>query len=122
MKFLIDSCLAPALAAWLQEQGHDALAVEDLGPDPGDAALLAYAYETGRILLTLDYDFGQLIHQQKQPHGGIIRLPQENTERQQRKIQQAIQDFAEPLNNNALLTFRRATPSISYGPLESETS
>ena len=116
MKFLIDSCISPYLAAWLQEQGYDALAVENLGPDPGDAALLAYAKETGRILVTLDYDFGHLIHESNQPHGGIIHLPQESLEENQRKLTQALREFAEPLTHDALLTYRRQIPRISYGP------
>lgn len=44
-------------------------------PDPGDAALLKLAAEQGRILVTIDTDFGTLVYLVGAAHAGIIRLP-----------------------------------------------
>jgi hypothetical protein len=41
-------------------EGHDAEWCGDWQKDPGDSAVLAYAHEHRRILLTLDKDFGEL--------------------------------------------------------------
>jgi predicted nuclease of predicted toxin-antitoxin system len=49
--------------------------VRTLGRDPGDVALLRRAANERRILLTIDTDFGPLIHLRAQPHAGLIRLP-----------------------------------------------
>ena len=42
--------------------------------DPGDAEILSRAYEEGRVLVTLDKDFGELAVVRRKPHSGIVRL------------------------------------------------
>ena len=44
-------------------------------PDPGDLALLGMASNEGRILITIDSDFGTLVNLFGVAHAGIIRLP-----------------------------------------------
>jgi predicted nuclease of predicted toxin-antitoxin system len=43
--------------------------------DPGDAALLRLAAGEGRVLVTIDTDFGTLVYLSGAAHAGIIRLP-----------------------------------------------
>ena len=76
MNFLVDRCAGRRLTQWLQSQGHDALDARELGPDPGDRALLERAVSENRILITMDKDFGELIHLYGRPHTGLIRLPE----------------------------------------------
>ena len=45
------------------------------GPDPGDARLLEIAATEGRILITIDSDFGALVYRFHARHAGIVRLP-----------------------------------------------
>ena len=59
MKFLIDRCAGRILADWLRKQGHDVVESRELGPDPGDRALLDWAAKETRILVTIDTDFGE---------------------------------------------------------------
>ncbi len=75
MRFLIDRCAGRRLAEWLGKQGHDVHVAWDHEPDPGDAELLRIAAHEGRILVTIDSDFGTLVFLAKAPHSGIIRLP-----------------------------------------------
>ena len=70
MNFLVDRCAGRRLTQWLQEQGHDALDARELGPDPGDRLLLERAVSENRILITMDKDFGELIHLHGRPHTG----------------------------------------------------
>ena len=42
--------------------------------DPGDDEILAKAHEEGRILVTLDKDFGELVFRRGLPHLCIIRF------------------------------------------------
>lgn len=42
MRFLIDRCAGRLIADWLRNQGHD-VESRELGPDPGDRALLDWA-------------------------------------------------------------------------------
>ena len=75
MKVLLDTCVAGALVSpALTEAGHDVVWAGDWDSDPGDEAILAHAHREGRVLVTLDKDFGGLAVQQGQPHSGIIRL------------------------------------------------
>jgi predicted nuclease of predicted toxin-antitoxin system len=62
MKFLADMGISPRVMAALRKQGHDAvhLQEQDLGRMP-DHQILVKASEEGRILLTHDLDFGELL-------------------------------------------------------------
>ena len=75
VKFLIDRCAGQRLAVWLRGEGHDVRVSWDTEPDPGDAALLKMAADEGRILVTIDSDFGTLVHLLGAAHAGIVRLP-----------------------------------------------
>ena len=62
MKFLIDENLAPRLASELVGAGHDAVHVSNLGlRSSPDQEILKVALNQGRILISCDTDFGQLI-------------------------------------------------------------
>jgi len=58
----------------LQEAGYDVVWTGDWDKDPGDQEILALAYTEGRVLVTLDKDFGELAVLQSQPHHGMIRM------------------------------------------------
>jgi predicted nuclease of predicted toxin-antitoxin system len=75
VKFLVDRCAGTRLATWLQANGHDVRAAWEFEPDPGDRELLRMAAGEGRILVTIDSDFGTLVFLFGASHAGIIRLP-----------------------------------------------
>ena len=83
MRFLIDRCAGQLLADWLRKQGHDVIESRELGPDPGDRALLDWAAKETRILVTIDTDFGQLIYRENLSHAGLVRLPDVPTRERQ---------------------------------------
>ena len=58
----------------MESLGHEVIWAGDWSQDPGDEAILARAYAEGRVLVTLDKDFGELAVAQSKPHRGIIRL------------------------------------------------
>ena len=58
MKFLIDAQLPPAFADWLQQAGHEATHVQDIGlREAEDAAIWDHAVQTGAAIVTKDEDF-----------------------------------------------------------------
>ena len=58
MRFLIDAQLPPALARWLQAEGHDAVHVADVGMlGSADTDIWDHALQTGAALITKDEDF-----------------------------------------------------------------
>lgn len=54
--------LAPALAAWLTEQGHDAVHAADLKLDrAADSDIIGRAQLDGRTIVTADLDYPRLL-------------------------------------------------------------
>lgn len=80
MKFLIDASSDARLAVHLAASGHDATRVgRDHPRDLPDREVLAIAHREGRILVTDDRDFGELIFRLRQPHAGVTYLRLETT-------------------------------------------
>jgi len=116
MRFLVDRCAGRRLAEWLSSQGHDVLESRTLGPDPGDRALLETASEQGRILITIDTDFGQIIYLDRVAHSGIIRLPDVPSERRITLMEALLREHSQDLNAGAIITIRGERVRISKSP------
>jgi predicted nuclease of predicted toxin-antitoxin system len=69
VNFIIDAQLPPALARWLEEAGHQARHVEDIGlRDAEDTPIWRYAQEHQAVILTKDEDFAlRLLQSQSGP-------------------------------------------------------
>lgn len=74
MKVLVDSCVSGDTADQLRAAGHDVVWAGHWPRDPGDDEILARAHSEGRVLVTLDKDFGEKAVVRGAPHSGIIRL------------------------------------------------
>jgi predicted nuclease of predicted toxin-antitoxin system len=74
VKVLVDSCVSGDAAEELRTAGHDAAWAGAWPRDPGDDEILARAYSEGRVLVTLDKDFGEKAVVRGMPHSGIMRL------------------------------------------------
>ncbi|MCP4286498.1 MAG: hypothetical protein GY792_18965 [Gammaproteobacteria bacterium] len=82
MRFLVDAQLPPALARWIESQGHFAEHVADLGlADASDISIWQTAKESGATIISKDADFVTLVTlEEKGPPVVWIRLG--NTRRQ----------------------------------------
>jgi predicted nuclease of predicted toxin-antitoxin system len=74
VKLLLDACVWGKAREELAAVGHEVIHAGDWTEDPGDEEILARAYREGRVLITLDKDFGELVIVRAQRHVGIIRL------------------------------------------------
>ncbi len=74
MKLLLDTCVWGGARNTLSEAEHDVLWAGDWPEDPGDEEILKRAHREGRVLVTLDKDFGELAIVRNVPHSGIVRL------------------------------------------------
>ena len=75
MKFLLDQSTDARLLPYLRDLGHDATRIGgDYPSGLPDEAVLAIAKEEGRILITDDRDFGELIFRRRLAHAGVIFL------------------------------------------------
>jgi predicted nuclease of predicted toxin-antitoxin system len=74
MRFLVDACTGPAVARWLESQGHEVYSVYDEAPSSSDDDLLDKAHSENWILITNDKDFGAMIFRARKPHRGVVLL------------------------------------------------
>jgi len=118
MKLLLDSCVWGKAAVPLRDAGHDVVCAGDWSPDPGDETILAVAVEQGRVVVTLDKDFGTLAFLKKQPHCGIIRLVDIAATRQAMACLSAISLYGAALEGHAIVTIEPGRVRIRVGASE----
>jgi predicted nuclease of predicted toxin-antitoxin system len=74
LKFLADECCDTGLVALLRNDGHDVLYQLEENTGVHDEDLLETAFKQGRILLTEDKDFGELVFRLRKRAIGIVLL------------------------------------------------
>jgi predicted nuclease of predicted toxin-antitoxin system len=75
MKFLLDENVDARLKTHLTEQGDDMTRVgSDYPRGLPDPDVLSTAQAEGRVLITNDRDFGELVFRPRQAHQGVILL------------------------------------------------
>lgn len=73
--FIADENIAPKVVKSLRDNGFDVLSIgDDKFYSMDDEEILKLAEKQGRIIITHDKDFGNLIHQFHQKHRGVILL------------------------------------------------
>jgi predicted nuclease of predicted toxin-antitoxin system len=65
--------------------------------------MLAYAHREGRVLATLDKDFGELAVVRRIPHSGIIRLVNISARRQAAVCQHVLERYGDLLQSGAIV-------------------
>ena len=104
MKFLFDACVSRGVSRGLQSKGHDTIWASDWPENPGDDEILERAHREGRILVTLDKDFGELAIVHGRPHSGIIRLVNLSSRQQAEACLRVIQLHGDELRSGAIIT------------------
>jgi predicted nuclease of predicted toxin-antitoxin system len=73
MKFLADMGVAGKVVDWLVQAGHDAVHLRDEGLQRvSDPDIFAKAHQEGRIVLTFDLDFGEIVALSGSTHTSVI--------------------------------------------------
>lgn len=72
--------------------------------DPGDEEILEFANKQGRILITLDKDFGELAIVRRKRHCGIIRLVDFSAREQAAVCLKILERYETTLFEGALIT------------------
>jgi predicted nuclease of predicted toxin-antitoxin system len=104
VKLLLDTCVWGGARAALAAAGHDVVWAGEWPNDPGDDEILALAHAEGRVLVTLDKDFGELAVAHGRPHSGIVRLVGIAAVQQGPSCAAALAGHEEELRRGALLT------------------
>ena len=66
-----ESCAGPVIQA-LRAAGHDLLAIAESAPGLSDEAVIARAFGEGRVLITEDRDFGELVYARQSSSAGVV--------------------------------------------------
>jgi predicted nuclease of predicted toxin-antitoxin system len=104
MKVLLDTCVWGGVAQELRAAGHDVVWAGDWPEDPGDDEILERAHREGRVLVTIDKDFGELAIVHEKPHSGIIRLVNLGSRQQGFICRKVIELHGNELKSGAIIT------------------
>ena len=104
MKLLLDTCVWGGAVQRLREWGHDVVWSGDWDTDPGDQEILRIAHQEGRVLITLDKDFGELAIVFRYPHAGILRLAGIPSRQLAYSVQSVLEGYGEALEQGAIVT------------------
>ena len=74
MRLLADENCDFSVVRALRAGGHDVLAVAEIAPRAVDTEIIERCHRDGRILITEDKDFGQLVYASGTSASGIILL------------------------------------------------
>lgn len=75
MKLFLDENISPLYAQDLRAEGHDVVAVLDVGLSGAtDEHIRQFSNESSRILVTLDADFANIVRFPPEATPGIVRL------------------------------------------------
>ncbi len=66
-----ESCAGPLIRA-LRTAGHDVIAIAEIAKGASDDAIMERAFSEGRVLITEDADFGELVYARGRPSVGVI--------------------------------------------------
>jgi predicted nuclease of predicted toxin-antitoxin system len=117
MKFLLDQNADRRFATYLRSLGHDVTVVSiDYPHSLPDHEILAIAVREGRVIITNDPDFGELVVRHGQPHAGIIymRVRQADYATKQARLEYVLTHHAHELDQLIVVTLQavrvRRTP------------
>jgi predicted nuclease of predicted toxin-antitoxin system len=74
MRFLTDENVSRRVIERLRDEGHDILSIRETRPGLPDGDVLSAAEADGRILITEDRDFGEMVVRQRLGLNGVVLL------------------------------------------------
>ena len=72
LTFLADESCDFSIVRPLRQNGFDVKSISEETPGITDSDVIEMAKREGRILITEDKDFGELVYAHQRPHGGVI--------------------------------------------------
>jgi predicted nuclease of predicted toxin-antitoxin system len=109
VRFLVDESTGAAVVRYLRSAGHDVLAVAETMPQADDLDVLARAAGEGRILVTNDKDFGELVYRNGQAHSGVVllRLQDETSANRVRVVRALLEQYTDRLGGHFTVATER---------------
>jgi predicted nuclease of predicted toxin-antitoxin system len=74
VRLFADECVARSIIEQLRAESFDVVCASDVCPTEDDQRVLVLAYQDGRVLVTADKDFGELVVRLRLPAHGVVNL------------------------------------------------
>ncbi|MEN6349879.1 MAG: DUF5615 family PIN-like protein [Syntrophomonas sp.] len=106
-KFLADMGISQNTISWLKQQGYDAIHLRDEGLHRlPDSEVLNKACSEGRILLTMDLDFGYLVAISRELLPGVIifRLSDERSDKVNMKLAEVLLKCSDDIKTGVVVS------------------
>ena len=110
MRFLLDESVDARLAATLRARAHEATVVGIDHPNSlPDEDVLAIARREGRVLITNDRDFGELVFKEGHLHSGVLyfRLSTTLFSQVERRLVEVLERHGDRIEDFMVITDRR---------------
>lgn len=108
MKFLLDVCVCSrSLHRLLADLTHDVRLASDIDPRTDDEMLLDLALLEGRIIVTEDKDFGELVFVHGSPHPTIVRFVEMRVDEQVTAMRELLERYRTELESGAMIVVTR---------------
>ena len=121
MKFLIDNAVSPALAALLQQAGHDAIHVRSIGlQHADDDVIFERAAVEHRIVVSADADFGTLLAVRSSRQPSVIQFRGEGSRRPDalaRTLLANLPQLVDALETGSIVTIEPARVRVRLLPI-----
>lgn len=100
-KFLIDVGVGKAVENFLNEKGFDVKTVRSINPRMKDIDILRMSVSEDRMIITMDKDFGELVHHYSEEHKGVLILRMEDARGTEKcsVIKEIIQNYGYKIQN-----------------------
>ena len=99
----------------LVSEGHDVLVASRTTPE-SDEFLMGLALREGRVLITEDKDYGELVFARAMAHPCIVRLHRMSAPEQVTAMRKLIEDEAESMVDSVMIVATPERVRVSSGP------
>ncbi len=123
MRFLSDMGISPKTVTFLQNLGYDAIHLHEMGLDKlPDSDILEKSVNEGRILLTHDLDFGELLSRSgaKMPSVIIFRLRNMSPTQVNLYLQEIITKHRDLLQQGAIISVTEGQIRVRLLPIKTD--
>lgn len=121
MRFLADMGVAVHLVQWLREQGHDAIHLREQGLQRlPNGAIFEKAAAEGRIVLTFDLDFGEIVALSGGRNTSVILFRLHNTRTQHvlERLRAVLAESGGSLEQGVVVTVEESRHRVRRFPKE----
>ena len=126
MRFLLDQNVSPQLVVELAAFGHDAVHVRELGMSRSlDVEILELAHREGRVIVSSDTDFGELLARTNTPLPSVVLLRRQGERRAAQiaaLLEANLEAVADDLDAGAIVVLEAERIRIRRLPMRPETS